>query len=151
MIACPLCETVQRCIAKQEATLIYEFEDAYWLLGRCQFYRGYTLLLAKEHIREWHEFPLEKNLLLQKQLMTIAKFIDHHCVPHKLNYACFGNVVPHHHIHIVPRYLSDPQHKAAPDLNSDNFPQDCWPVEKLLQEAQRLREEFLIFSQNQKP
>jgi len=44
---------------------------------------------------------------LQNTISEIARFIDHHFKPDKLNIATLGNVVPQLHIHIIGRFIND--------------------------------------------
>jgi len=111
MNTCPFCD------AKNfTAQLIHEFEHAYWVAAHNQYYQGYCLLIAKQHLREWHEVPENIALALHNNLRQVASKIHEAFAPHKINLASFGNAVEHLHWHIVPRYLSDPDHLQAPNL-----------------------------------
>ena len=96
--------------------LIKTFEHSYWVLAENQFYQGYSLLLSKQHFIEWHDVPEEIALSLHQNLREIARLIQSTFQPHKINLASLGNVTPHLHWHIIPRYLSDPHHMQPPDF-----------------------------------
>ena len=99
-----------------KSRLIHEFEHSYWILAQNQHYPGYSILINKQHVREWHEVPEKIALDLHHNLRFISNKIQTALQPHKINLASFGNLVEHLHWHIVPRYLSDPNHLQAPNL-----------------------------------
>jgi diadenosine tetraphosphate (Ap4A) HIT family hydrolase len=39
---------------------------------------------------------------------TVAGLVEQVFAPCHMNYQLLGNVVPHLHVHVVPRYLDDP-------------------------------------------
>ena len=39
---------------------------------------------------------------------TVARMIEQVFAPCHMNYQLLGNLVPHLHVHLVPRYLDDP-------------------------------------------
>ncbi|MCD6046472.1 MAG: histidine triad protein [Gammaproteobacteria bacterium] len=97
--------------------MIKEFDRAYWILAENQFYEGYSILISKQHFREWHEVPEEIVAELNQNLRSIAATIQAKFQPHKLNLASLGNVVEHLHWHIIPRYLSDPNSGGPPNFS----------------------------------
>jgi hypothetical protein len=46
---------------------------------------------------------------LSRDFLVAARAVSLACSPDHMNYASLGNVVPHVHWHIVPRYRSDPR------------------------------------------
>ncbi len=99
-----------------KSQIIHEFEHAYWIAAKNQYYEGYSILVSKQHVREWCDVPENVALEIHHNIRLVAKKIQGKFQPHKINIASFGNVVEHLHWHIVPRYLSDPNHLQAPDL-----------------------------------
>ena len=87
---------------------VAELETGYVILGDRQYFKGYTVFLCKKHITELH--LLEKNF--RKKFLLELSFISESVYksfrPHKLNYEILGNVYPHLHCHISPRYKDDP-------------------------------------------
>lgn len=112
---CPMCLQVNNpeILANR---IIHEFEHGIWYLANNQFYYGYSILMVKKHVREWHEIPLAICMSLNENLRAIASTIQQKLNPHKINLASLGNIVEHLHWHIIPRYLSDPNHTMAPDF-----------------------------------
>lgn len=69
------------------------------------------------------------------EVLQVARIVSEVFEPCHLNYDLLGNLVPHVHTHIVPRYLDDP---------SPHTPLKPWeptpvPDAELQHQAQRLR------------
>jgi diadenosine tetraphosphate (Ap4A) HIT family hydrolase len=100
---------------------IYEFANSLLLVGDHQFHRGYCILVLKDHTREMHELPPEVARAVMDELMAGTRAVVKTFSPWKINHACYGNVVPHIHWHIFPRYQSDPDHLNHPWLHASKF------------------------------
>lgn len=104
------------------------FSDAY--LQRVGFQPGYTVAVWRErHVAEPTELSAEEATGYWLEVIEAARAIESHYRPVKLNFQMLGNVVPHLHTHIVPRYLDDPAPGAplpfpqseGPDLPAKEF------------------------------
>lgn len=109
-----ICERVDMCRRGENPYLIEEFEHSFFVVGDHQFYKGYSLLLLKEHVRELHELSEEAYLGLQRELHIANKAIHAAFSPWKLNNMSLGNKDEHVHWHILPRYEDDPYHHGLP-------------------------------------
>lgn len=118
---CPLCEVATQCHNKQHPLLIHEFSHSYWLFGQHQFYRGYSVLVLKQHARELHALPADIHEGVWRELMQVGAAIDKIFQPWKLNYASYGNQVEHIHWHIFPRYVDELTRKNCPFSNEAEF------------------------------
>jgi diadenosine tetraphosphate (Ap4A) HIT family hydrolase len=87
---------------------IIELPHSYVILNRDQFFPGYTLLFTKQHVTEL--FHLEQGMRgeLMEEVNRVAKALYDVFRPAKINYELLGNMVPHMHWHLVPRFASDP-------------------------------------------
>lgn len=87
---------------------VAEFTHTYLILNRDQFFPGYCLLFAKKHVTEL--FHLDKAVRgeLMEELSAAAAALATVFSPTKINYELLGNMVPHMHWHIIPRFESDP-------------------------------------------
>jgi diadenosine tetraphosphate (Ap4A) HIT family hydrolase len=87
---------------------IIELTHSHAILNRDQFFPGYTLLFTKVHATEL--FHLDRNVRtgLMEELSLVAKALFATFAPAKINYELLGNMVPHIHWHIVPRFSSEP-------------------------------------------
>jgi diadenosine tetraphosphate (Ap4A) HIT family hydrolase len=112
---CQLCERVSK-ILKDDGNpfLIHEFPHSVFVIGDHQFFRGYSLLLFKQHARELHELEPSVQSALFAELMIAGRAVANTIKPWKMNYSCYGNAVPHIHWHLFPRYASDPNREQVP-------------------------------------
>jgi diadenosine tetraphosphate (Ap4A) HIT family hydrolase len=118
---CLICARIAKQRKNKNYHFIHEFKHSIFVLGVHQYFRGYSLLLYKEHIRELHELPHRIQLGLYKELMAAGKAVYETFKPWKMNYSCYGNAVEHVHWHIFPRYETEPDHKIHPWAHSSDF------------------------------
>lgn len=78
------------------------------LLGHDQFYRGYTVVVARTHATELYRLAEAECAQYLRDMVRVAAAIARAFAPRKLNYECLGNTVPHLHWHLLPRYADDP-------------------------------------------
>jgi ATP adenylyltransferase len=79
-------------------------------LDRNQTYRGHCQLIHdSSHVVGLENLPEPELLRLMTDLHRAAGAISRTCRPDLMNYASMGNVVPHLHWHLVPRYRNDPR------------------------------------------
>jgi len=109
-----ICEKVELCQNGMNPFLIHEFANTFFVVGDHQFYKGYSLLLYKKHVREFHELSLEQHAELSVELYLANKAVANTYAPWKMNNQCLGNQDQHIHWHILPRYESDKYHKSYP-------------------------------------
>lgn len=87
---------------------IAEFKHSYLMLNRDQFFPGYCFLISKEHVTElFHLHPEQRRELIEEVNLAAAALAGV-LKPDKLNYELLGNMVPHMHWHLVPRFIEDP-------------------------------------------
>jgi diadenosine tetraphosphate (Ap4A) HIT family hydrolase len=85
-----------------------DVSDAY--LQRAAVQRGYTLVVWRgRHIAEPTELSPEEASQYWAELLRVARGLETHLDPVKLNYNFLGNEVPHLHAHVLPRYADDPR------------------------------------------
>lgn len=78
-------------------------------------YPGFVRLILNEHIVEQSDLNENNSIAVFKAIVAIEKTIRRIYSPDKINLASLGNVVPHLHWHIIPRYKND-----------TNFPNPIW-------------------------
>ncbi|MBC7963557.1 MAG: HIT family protein [Steroidobacteraceae bacterium] len=101
---CPMC---QRWDADADLRIV-EMTHSYALLNRDQFFPGYTLLLTKKHATELFHLDRLVRSELMEEVSRVAQALYRTYSPAKINYELLGNMVPHIHWHIVPRFASEP-------------------------------------------
>lgn len=104
MTTCPMCRRWD-----DDADLrITELEHSYVVLNRDQFFPGYTLLFTKQHITELFHLDRAVRNGLMEEVSHVAEALFTLFKPAKINYELLGNMVPHIHWHLVPRFASEP-------------------------------------------
>ena len=110
---CGICALIERCRAGAFADFVIELPHSFVILGDAQFYRGYCVVLARSHVDEIHLLPPAEARALFDETVAVGRAIALATSPLKLNYECLGNLEPHVHWHVFPRFESDPM-RAAP-------------------------------------
>lgn len=83
-------------------------------LDRNQTYRGHCqLIYDRSHVVGVEDLPAAAFALVAGDLHRAAQAIASICQPDRMNYASLGNVVPHLHWHLIPRYRDDPRWGSA--------------------------------------
>jgi diadenosine tetraphosphate (Ap4A) HIT family hydrolase len=111
--ACGICALIDRARAGEFPDFVAELPNSFVILGDAQFYRGYCVVLARSHIQEIHLMPAAEARALFDETVAVGRAVAGTVNPAKLNYECLGNVEPHVHWHVLPRFESDPM-RAAP-------------------------------------
>lgn len=77
-------------------------------LERNQTYPGYCLLIFnKRHVTGLERLSVEEHRQYSADLKKAAGAIFQTVRPEHMNYASLGNVIPHLHYHLIPRYKDD--------------------------------------------
>lgn len=101
-------------IANKEilSSIVYETENVIAILDLSQANMGHTLIMPKEHYKNFLELPEEVAKDLALATLKVAKAIDSSIHPDGINILnncneAAGQVVMHVHIHIIPRFKDD--------------------------------------------
>lgn len=87
--------------------------DAY--LRRTDICRGYAVAVWRgRHVAELTELTDAEAAGFDRSIRTVARALERHYRPAKLNFLALGNAVPHLHVHIVPRFVTDPDPSRPP-------------------------------------
>ncbi len=73
-------------------------------LNRDQKHLGRIVVKLNEHKTEYCELDRDENAGFFAEVSAAAKAVYELYSPNKINYATFGDLVPHVHVHIVPKY-----------------------------------------------
>ena len=104
---CPLCTEVEKA-ENDFSFLVARLETSNLRLAKNQYVRGYCVLTLREHATELEQLSPEKQAALMRDLARAGAAIARVFKPDKMNYQLLGNLVPHIHWHITPRYYGDP-------------------------------------------
>lgn len=83
-------------IVRLDYSTVYFFND--------QKNPGRCVVAYRDHCRELHEIPEEDCAGYLREVRTVARAIAAIYHPDKMNYAVYGDLVPHVHFHVVPKY-----------------------------------------------
>lgn len=96
--------------------------DILWQSMHCRVVRvddpaqpGFCRVIWNTHVREMSDLDATSRGILMSVVFAVEAAVRQCYAPHKINLASFGNVVPHLHWHVIPRWTDD-QH----------FPQPIW-------------------------
>jgi diadenosine tetraphosphate (Ap4A) HIT family hydrolase len=85
-----------------------QWADAYLHRQPAQPGQSVVIFRGTRHVADPADFTAEELAGYWSDVGTAARAIQQAYQPCQLNYAIFGNAVPHVHTHITPRYLNDP-------------------------------------------
>jgi len=124
-VDCLLCQTPGGTVLWQNEQLrIVDAGDA--------LYPGFTRVIWTAHVVEMTDLTTVEQTELLRVVLLVEQVQRAELKPAKVNLAAFGNVVPHLHWHVIPRWQDDP-----------HFPQAVWaampPTDAKAQAAQAAR------------
>lgn len=102
-ISCPMCVKW----ADEPGLRIAELDLCYVLLNRDQFFTGYTFVVTKRHVTELFHLDKTMRYTVMEEVNRVADALYKLLRPDKINYELLGNMVPHMHWHIIPRFRDD--------------------------------------------
>ena len=103
MQSCPMCTKWN----DEPELRIAEFDFCYAMLNRDQFFPGYTFVVSKQHVTELFHLDRETRGAVIEEVNGVASALYMLFQPDKINYELLGNMVPHMHWHLVPRFATD--------------------------------------------
>ncbi len=103
MTNCPMCHKWL-----DDADLqITELDHTNVILNRDQFFPGYCFVFSKDHVTELFHLEQPLRASIMEEVTSVAKALFTAFQPTKINYELLGNMVPHMHWHVVPRFTTD--------------------------------------------
>ena len=99
---CFYCENGEKLHSSMIPICELKYSNVY--LNRDQKHRGRCIVDFKDHKTEYFQLTEEENAGYFSELAKVAKAIWDEFHPDKINYATFGDGVPHVHVHVVPKY-----------------------------------------------
>lgn len=108
MEACELCLNAAGAVLwESPACRVVRVDDA--------DYPGFCRVIWRDHVREMTDLAAADRYYLLDVVLAVESVVRRHFSPDKINLASFGNLVPHVHWHIIPRWRDD-----------RHFPQPVW-------------------------
>lgn len=106
--SCELCSNAGGAILWQSATCrVVRVDDPH--------YPGFCRVIWNEHVREMTDLAPAMRDTLMQVVFGVEAVVRQLFSPQKINLASFGNMVPHVHWHIIPRWQDD-----------RHFPEPVW-------------------------
>ena len=100
---------------------------------------GYCLVVWRHgHVAEPTDLSPEQASGYWREVLAAGRAVRAQFDPVKVNYLTLGNLVPHMHTHVVPRYLDDPA-PGGPIEWAQIFSPDPVPDAELQRQAASLR------------
>lgn len=97
---CPLCRIARsRVIWHDRFCRVIIVDDA--------DYPGYCRLIWRTHVKELTDLPAAQRAHCMRVVFAVEQTVRRVFNPDKVNLASFGNMVPHLHWHIIPRFNGD--------------------------------------------
>ncbi|MDL2324715.1 HIT family protein [Ruminococcaceae bacterium OttesenSCG-928-A16] len=113
MDTCFYCEKNEKLDSLMIPIVELEYSNVY--LNRDQKHKGRCIVALKQHKTEYFQLDSTQNAGFFAEVTTVAKALQNLFNPGKINYATFGDLVPHLHVHVVPKYVDGLQWGAPFD------------------------------------
>jgi diadenosine tetraphosphate (Ap4A) HIT family hydrolase len=111
---CELCELVGAALSHPSASQVVFVTPKFTvILVDDASYPGFARVVWNGHVREVSDLADDDRLLLNDAVWRVESSVREVMAPLKVNVASLGNVVPHLHWHVIPRYADD-AHFPAP-------------------------------------
>lgn len=108
----PLTPTCELC-ATDGGELLYRDAKLRIVLVNDADYPAFCRVIWNAHVREMTDLPAVDRYYLLNTVMQVEALLREVLRPDKINLASLGNVVPHLHWHVIPRFTDD-RHFPAP-------------------------------------
>jgi diadenosine tetraphosphate (Ap4A) HIT family hydrolase len=106
------------------------------LLERRGIAKGHTAVVFRSrHVASFTALTADELVDYWKDIQDVGQMIERVFTPCHMNYLLLGNIVPHLHVHVVPRYLDDP----SPERPLPWEPREV-PADEFSSQHQQLRE-----------
>ncbi|MBY4896482.1 HIT family protein [Cupriavidus sp. AU9028] len=105
---CPLCDS-------EGGELVWRGERARIILVEHERFPGFCRIVWNAHVAELSDLVETDRDWLMRLVTQVERTVREVMTPDKVNLAAFGNMVPHLHWHIIPRYRWD-----------THFPEAIW-------------------------
>ncbi len=106
--SCPVCDLIETEQAEDDHGIaVADLRFSRLFLAKNQYVRGYCVLMCRRHVIEPYDLSADERAMFFGDLAAVGKGLQAAFSADKMNYNLLGNVVPHLHAHILPRYFTD--------------------------------------------
>lgn len=107
-MACELCKDAgETLLWRNELCRVIRVDD--------EAYPGFCRVILNRHVKEMTDLDASERSQLMDVVFAVEAAVREVIQPDKINLASFGNVVPHLHWHVIPRFVDD-----------KHFPNSIW-------------------------
>ena len=106
---CLICDRIELIKQGKNPHFVKELETGYLVIGDGQYFKGYTLFLAKEHVTELHQMEYETKIKFLEEMSIVQEAVAKAFQAEKMNIELLGNGDAHVHWHLFPRKAGDMQ------------------------------------------
>jgi diadenosine tetraphosphate (Ap4A) HIT family hydrolase len=96
-------------------TLLWQDETCRAVLVADADYPGFCRVIWKQHVKEMTDLSVAEREHFMATVFAVESAVRETMRPDKINLASLGNMTPHLHWHVIPRYTHD-----------KHFPQPIW-------------------------
>jgi diadenosine tetraphosphate (Ap4A) HIT family hydrolase len=107
-LSCPLCDT-------PGGHLLWQDDFCRVVQADEPDYPGFLRVILNAHVKEMTDLPSADRQALMRVVFAAESALREVMTPDKINLASLGNMVPHLHWHVIPRFTDDP-----------HFPNPVW-------------------------
>ena len=108
LMSCDLCDTVGGELLWQDAHCRIVWVDD-------PDYPGFCRVIWQRHVREMTDLSKDERTHFMSIVFAVEEILRAELQPEKINLASLGNMTPHLHWHVIPRFADD-----------KNFPNPIW-------------------------
>jgi diadenosine tetraphosphate (Ap4A) HIT family hydrolase len=98
-MSCELCDLTVAPIYRDDKLSVILVDDA--------AYPGFCRVIWNEHVKEMSDLKPADRMLLNDAVWHVELALRDVMAPGKVNVASLGNMTPHLHWHVIPRYADD--------------------------------------------
>ncbi len=134
-MSCQYCEKGADLLQKMIPICTYRNADIY--LFRDQTHKGKCIVAYRNHKTEWYELDETERKDFITAVAATAKVVQELFHADKINYATYGDLLSHLHVHVTPKYSNGPDWGGP---FRDDRPATVLREEEYAERVQQIRE-----------
>jgi diadenosine tetraphosphate (Ap4A) HIT family hydrolase len=111
MINCTLCKDE---LKPEEGELVWRGDDCRVIMVNDPELPGFCRVIWNRHVPEMSDLTYGEREHIMSLVFAVEEVIREVMEPDKINLATLGNMVPHIHWHVIPRYKDDVYFPGSP-------------------------------------
>lgn len=138
---CGLCNLLNE--VEEKPTFVHSFKHTVLVVNWDQSYLGRSMLILKRHIPDFFRLASSELLATLSEIRQSEAAIRDAFGSDLMNYLFMGNRAGHVHLHLVPRYESDPNFGSSPFLETSRTLAPSLSDSRYRQLAEKIRERIV--------